>query len=168
MTTWINIFAMVLLSVVPYLRPCSCSGFTLFCQCAVTAEAEPDAVASDAAEHDVQQSEPEQPACCCCEAAAEKSAEKSADKAATESHKPNTPPHHDDDKPCQRSMLPELTGAVLAQPVVDAAVSQPAFAALPVTLVRLQAAPTESSPCSPRAPPAETGTLAFRTNFLLI
>ena len=142
MSVALNMLAVALMVVLPFVRPCNCGDFTLWCQCEANAQAAAKA-------------ESEPPRCPHC---AKKQAENSGEDAPT--------PDNHDDAPCKKQLAPELSNGVTADInlTMEAAppVVAPLFEMQPVVVFAPRAERL------PTAQPPPTSLLVVRTKFLRI
>lgn len=141
----LNIVAVALLTVVPYLRPCGHGGFKLFCDCG-----------TDAAVETGEASRAHGQCGHCCRQTKPEPGEK----------KPR--PESPEKKPCKQPLAPELGNGLVVQP--DATPSTaPSISQL---LVPNRWVPSVPAPirrvAAPRAPPDPLGLIVVRTQFLLL
>jgi hypothetical protein len=138
-----NILALIVLTVVPVLRPCPCSGFELVCGCATRAAA----MVEDSA-FGVE---------CCGSGCA----------MTEEGHPDESPAPYGKGRPCHAPLAPELANGIVAVAAsavlvdasgADAVIAPPVLESLPLRAV--------SAVCWTRPPP--TGLLVVRTHFLRI
>ncbi len=149
MATLLSLIAVALLSVVPYVRPCSCGDFTLFCACAVERAAQGC-------------SGPEADHCCTTGEASGCHAPHRGD------DRPSTPEPMPKDKPCKLPLAPELAAGVITQdaPGIVTVPAPDAVDTMPVAQVACDL--TNALRPAPRAPPDPVGLIVVRTQFLLL
>ncbi|MCB9893550.1 MAG: hypothetical protein H6839_03780 [Planctomycetes bacterium] len=140
-----NILAIIMLLVVPYVRPCAHGEFKLFCDCGTEAAPEP---AKPSAKH-------KDCGHCCHHTTPKPNGKK---------HRPESP----EKKPCKQPLAPELGNGAVAQPDVSASTA-PVISALPALDTWTPSiAPPFRRVATPRAPPDPFGLIVVRTQFLLL
>ena len=140
-----NIVAILVLIVVPYLRPCGHGEFKLFCDCgteAASAPAEPKTANTDCGHR-------------CHHTRAKPEGKK---------NKPQSP----EKKPCKQPLAPELGNGVVAQPDVSPSTAPVVAALLALDWWTPSAALPSRRAVAPRAPPDPVGLIVVRTQFLLL
>lgn len=146
MATFLSLIAITLLSVVPYVRPCSCGDFDLFCACVVERPAH-----GPPADH-----------CCTSdESSGCQAPHRGGDR-------PSTPEPMPKDKPCKLPLAPELGAGVIAHDA-PGLVSIPVLDAVgTMAVVQVACDLTIARRPAPRAPPDPVGLIVVRTQFLLL
>lgn len=149
MATLLSLVAVVLLSVVPYVRPCSCGEFTLFCACPVQRTLQSDAG---------------RPADHCCTAGDSKGCQAPRGK----DDRPSKPEHMPNDKPCKQPLAPELGTGVIAQDAPGLLASAVADAVDKMPVARVARDANIARRPAPRAPPDPVALIVVRIQFLLL
>lgn len=142
MSVALNMLAVTLMVVLPFVRPCNCGDFTLWCQCEASAQAAAKA-------------ESEPPRCPHC---VKKQAE-------TEQPQAPTPDQHED-APCKKQLAPELGNGITADINLSMEAAPPALAPLFELQVAVVVMPRAER--LPIAQPPPTSLLVVRTQFLRI
>ncbi|MCC6464911.1 MAG: hypothetical protein IT463_06170 [Planctomycetes bacterium] len=135
-----NLLAVALMILAPFVRPCGCEGFTLFCACTgKVAAPEP---------------KPE-PRGCCCHGSADAGDQDSEDS-----------PCPDDNAPCKKPVAPELRAGIemSAPPVL---LDAPHWPALPLPMLDTRV-PAPLPALKPESRPPPTSLLVAQTCILML
>lgn len=142
MSVALNMLAVALMVVLPFVRPCNCGDFTLWCQCDANAQA-------------AAKSETEPPRCPHC---AKKQSEKNGENAPS--------PDKHEDAPCKKQLAPELGNGITADINLAMEAAPPAVA--PLFELQSVIAVQPRAERLPIAQPPPTSLLVVRTKFLRI